>query len=130
MSQDEALKWATFKAACTGKAAAIRDMADMITEFYSALVEHAPKPASRPIKLVAAQQPDNADEALKLLGIAAPYAEEMGLTCIPLLAEPWAVQAAISRRRGGNHLPEKLRDSLRRLIRDPDSLRRPRRTDR
>jgi hypothetical protein len=130
MSQDEAMKWTTFKAACTGKAAAIRDMAEMVKEYLEGLVERDPQPPRRPIELVAAQQPDNADEALKLLQIAAPYAEEMGLTCIPLLVEPWAAQTAISRRRGGSDLTEAMRDHLRRLIRDPDSLRWPRGRDR
>jgi hypothetical protein len=129
MSQDEAMEWATFRAALSGKAAAIRDMADWFLQYQSSSVEHASESNIRPIKLVAAQQPDNAAEALQLLGIAAPYAEEMGLTCIPLLVEPWAAQAAISRRRGGSRLTDPMRDNLRRLIRDPDSLRWPRRTD-
>jgi Family of unknown function (DUF5681) len=128
MSQEDVVEWTTFQAALAGKAMATRDMIKWLMEDRAWLAEHAPKPAQRPIEIVAAQHPDNADEALQLLGIAAPYSESMGLTCIPLLLEPWSVQVALGRRRGGNRLTN-MRADLRRLTRDPDSLRWPRGTD-
>jgi hypothetical protein len=129
MSQEEAMEWATFRAALTGKAAAIKDMTEMLVEYQGSAAERAPKSATQPIELVAAQLPSNADEALLLLGIAAPYAESMGLTCIPLLLEPWAAQAAISRRRGASRLTDTEREDIRRLTREPGSLCWPRGTD-
>jgi hypothetical protein len=129
MSQEEAMEWATFRAALTGTAAAIKDMTEMLTEYQGTPAEHAPGLTPQPIELVAAQHPSNADEALLLLGIAAPYAESMGLACIPLMLEPWAAQAAISRRRGAGRLSDGQREGLKRFIRDFGSLRWPRGTD-
>ena len=42
-----------------------------------------------------------------------------------MLLEPWAVQAALSRRRGGRKLRDKDVAEIRRCTRDPDSLRWP-----
>jgi hypothetical protein len=66
-----------------------------------------------------------------LLGIAAPNPArtDLGLDRVPLLLEPWAVQAAIGRRRGGNRLTEKEREEIRFCTRDPDSLHWPRGTE-
>src|SRR6202453_1323160 len=74
--------------------------------------------------------PDNADAALLLLGIAAPNPAraEFGEDRAQLLLEPWAVQAALHRRRGGQRLTDDERDWIRRRTRDPDSLRWPRGT--
>jgi hypothetical protein len=79
----------------------------------------------------ASPDPDNADAALLLLGIAAPNPERADIGADPaqLLLEPWAVQAALRRRRGGNRLTDSERDAIRRCARDPDSLRWPRGTD-
>jgi hypothetical protein len=129
MSQDEAMEWATFLAALKGKAAAIKEMAGWIMEYQGGAVEYPPKSAIQPIEMVTARHPSNADEALQLLEIVAAYAGKIGLTCIPLLLEPWAAQAAISRRRGGSRLTDRDRDDICRLTRDPDSLRWPRGTD-
>src|SRR5260370_20966597 len=75
--------------------------------------------------------PNNEDTALLLLGIAAPNPEraDIGAARAQLLLEPWAVQAALRRRRGGNRLTDSERDAIRRCTRDPDSLRWPRGTD-
>src|ERR1700756_3400621 len=61
MSQEEAMEWATFQAALSGKAAAIKDMVEMLTAYQEALAERAPAPTSQPIELTAAQFPSNAD---------------------------------------------------------------------
>jgi hypothetical protein len=75
--------------------------------------------------------PDNADSALVLLGIAAPNPArtDIGADRTQLLLEPWAVQAALRRRRGGNRLTDRERDEIRRCTRDPDCLRWPRETE-
>jgi hypothetical protein len=46
-----------------------------------------------------------------------------------LLLEPWSVQAALGRRRGGQRLTDSERSEIRRCTRDPDCLRWPRGTD-
>jgi hypothetical protein len=90
--------------------------------------KHAPKSSWQPIKRRFSPDPDNADAALMLLGIAAPNPAraDIGADRAQLLLEPWAVQAALSRRRGGRRLTDGERDATRRCTRDPDSLRWPR----
>jgi hypothetical protein len=73
--------------------------------------------AEDPIALFA---PDNADAALLLLGIAAlnPARADIGAGRAQLLLEPWAVQAALRRRRGGNRLDDKECGEIRRCTSD------------
>ena len=61
--------------------------------------------------------PDNADAALELLGIAARDSAREGVDAdrAQLLLEPWAVQAALRRRRGGQRLTEQELKEVRRL---------------
>jgi hypothetical protein len=82
--------------------------------------------------LLVSDDPDNADAALVLLGIAAPdpARAEFGADRAQLLLEPWAVQAALGRRRGGERLTEKELKEVRRCARDSDTLRWPRGTGR
>jgi len=128
MLPEEMVEWTTFLAALKGKAMAIRDMTKWMMEYRAGLAKDAPEPAPRKIEIVAEQNPDNANEALRLLGITVPNSSE--LTCIPQLLTPWSVQAALSRRRGGSRLTEGARDHVRRLTSNPDSLRWPRAPER
>jgi hypothetical protein len=75
--------------------------------------------------------PDNADAALLLLGIASPNAarEEIATDRAQLLLKFWAALAALRRRRGGQRLTDRERDHIRRCTRDSDFLRWPRGTD-
>jgi Family of unknown function (DUF5681) len=122
MLPEEMLEWTTFLAALKGKAMAIREMTKWFMEYRAALAKEDPKPA--PIQLVGERDPDNANEALRLLGITVPNSSEGN--CFRRLLTPWSVQAAISRRRGGSRLTDGYREFLRRFISDPDSLRWPR----
>jgi hypothetical protein len=83
------------------------------------------------ITLRSSPDPDNVDAALLLLGIAAPNPArtDIGADRVQLLLKPWAVQAALHRRRGGNPLTDRERDEIRRCTRDPNSLRWRRGTD-
>ena len=63
------------------------------------------------------------------LALPHPARANFGLKRAQLLLEPRSVQAALSRRRGGNRLTKDERDWIRRCTRDPDSLRWPRGTD-
>jgi hypothetical protein len=128
----EVIQWKTYQAALQGNAMAIRDVTKWFKKHRQWLAKHAPKEAPRPIARHISPDPDNADEALQLLGIARPNPARanIGLVRAQLLLEPWSVQAALRRRRGGNRLTDKERDDARRSTRDSDSLRWPLGTDR
>jgi hypothetical protein len=93
------------------------------------LVKNAPKASPPAITRHISPDPDNADAALLLLGIAAPNPAraEFGEDRAQLLLEHWAVQAALSRG-GSQRLTDEERDWIRRCTRDPDGLRWPRGT--
>lgn len=93
--------------------------------------KHAPKPAHPPVPRRISPDPDNADAALVLLGIAAlnPKRATFGDERTPLLLEPWPVQLALSARRGGQRLTESERHAIRRCTRNAGSLRWPRGTE-
>jgi hypothetical protein len=127
MLPEEMVEWTTFLAALKGKAMPIRDMAKWLMEYREALAKDSPQPAPHNIEIVSEQNPTNADEALRLLGIIVPNTSE--LRCIPQLLTARSVQAAISRSRG-SHMTDGLREHICRLTSDPDSLRWPRVTNR
>ena len=96
---EEALQHRTYQDALAGNRAARREVIKMIAKRERWLAVRAPK--GRPVqRLIEPVDPDNAHEALLLLGIAErdtrwvdskdPYDR--------LLLQPWAVQAALSRR--------------------------------
>jgi hypothetical protein len=72
--------------------------------------------------------PGNADAALLILGIADhnPHRQGPGFDGEQLRLEPWAVQLALTRRRGGTRLTEKQQAEIRRCTRDPHKVRWPR----
>jgi hypothetical protein len=128
----EVIQWKTYQAALQGKAMAIRQVTKWFKKYQRWMAKHAPKVAPRPIARQISPDPDNADEALQLLGIARPNPARahLGLTRAQLLLEPWSAQAALRRRRGGSRLTDGDRDEIRRSTCDPNSLRWPRGTDR
>jgi Family of unknown function (DUF5681) len=132
---EKALQLRTFQNALDGKAMAIREVLKWIRKREAWLAKHQPE-AHKPIPLLHSPDPDNADAALVLLGIAAPNPiyEDLDPSEIPsrawLLLEPWAARAALRRRRGGQRLTERQVSELRRCTRDWDSLGWPRRTGR
>jgi hypothetical protein len=128
---EEALPQRTFQGALAGKRMAQREVLKWIIKREAWLAKHAPKSSWPPIECYNSDDPDNADAALQLLGIAAPNPAraDIGADRAQLLLEPWAVQAALRRKRGGQRLTDRERDEIRRCARDPDSLRWPRGTD-
>jgi hypothetical protein len=131
ITMEEALQQRTYRDAVAGKRMAQREVLKWIMRREAWLAKHAPK-ASRPaITHHISPDPDTADAALQLLGIAMPNPAraDIGADRAQLLLEPWAVQAALGRRRGGQRLTDSERDAIRRCTRDPDSLRWPRGTD-
>ena len=86
----------------------------------------AKKPAPRnDVKFV--YPPADDDEALLVLGIATrhPAHEALGADREQLLLEPWSVQAALGRRRGGSKLTEREIEEIQRCTRDAATLRWP-----
>jgi hypothetical protein len=130
ISMEEALQQRTYRDAVSGKRMAQREVLRWITKREAWLAKHASKASPRPITHHISPDPDNADAALQLLGIAAfnPDHADIGADRAQLLLEPWAVQVALGRRRGGQRLTDRERDAIRRCTRDPDSLRWPRGT--
>ena len=107
-----------------------REIVKWILKREAWLAKHVPKAPGLAINY--SYDSDNADTALLLLGIAAhnPDRAERGKDRAQLLLEPWAVQPALRRRRGGHRLTDKQLEEIRRCTREPDSLRWPRGTDR
>lgn len=128
---EEALRQRTYRDAVGGKRPAMREVAKWIVKYEAWLAKHAPKPPPTKIAQHFSPDPDNADAALIVLGIAAPNPARADIRAnrAHLLLEPWAVEAALRRRRGGERLDDKERDEIRRCTRDPASLRWPRATD-
>ena len=128
---EEALQQRTYQDALAGKRMAMREVMKWITKREAWLAKHEPK-VFRPVSQLVSDDPDNADAALVLLGIAAadPARAELGADRAQLLLEPWAVQAALRRRRGGERLTEQELNEARRCTRDSHTLRWPRGTGR
>lgn len=130
ITMEEALQHRTYQDAVNGNRPAQREVLKWIekSEKYLAANSKRKPPKSKP--LLFSPDPDNADTALLLLGITEPdpQRQDYGADRAQMLLEPWAVQAALSRRRGGRKLTEKDVAEIRRSTRDPDSLRWPKGT--
>ena len=124
---EEALWHKTYQNAIAGNRSAQREVLKMIKKRDAHLVgRKAKKPAPRnDVKFV--YPPADADEALLVLGIATrhPARENLGADREQLLLEPWSVQAALGRRRGGSKLTEREIEEIQRCTRDAATLRWP-----
>jgi hypothetical protein len=128
---EEALQHRTYQEALAGKRMAIREVMRWIVKRERWLAENRPV---RPVKTSFAgtiQDPDNADEALLLLGIARenPDRKDLIKDRLQLQLEPWAVKAALKRRRGARPLTTKEVDDVRRCSHDDGTLKLPRGVD-
>jgi hypothetical protein len=125
LTLEEALQHKTYQAAIAGNRAARREVLKMIAKRERWLAAKAPKHSGIEI-LMEAEDPDNANEALLLLGIAERDTRATGPDnpYERLLLQPWAVQAALSRRRR-RRLSEKEISEIRRCTRDLHSIRWP-----
>jgi hypothetical protein len=128
---EEALQLRTFQDALAGKRMAVREVLKWIFEREAWLKKHNPK-AHKPPAWLISPDPDNADAVLELLGIAARDSAREGVDAdrAQLLLEPWAVQAALRRRRGRQRLTEQKLNKVRRCTRDSNTLHWPPGTER
>ena len=99
ITMEEALQQRTYQDALEGKRPAMREVLRWIKKREAWLAEHMPK--ARDFVLRLTDDPDNADTALLLLGIAAHNPDRAGWRKdrAHLLLEPWAVQRPSAARR-------------------------------
>ncbi len=130
LNVEEALQLRTYQDAITGSRPARREVLKMIArreQYLAAKQDKQPYPkVERRIEI----DPENADAALLILGVADqnPERQDPRFDGLQLLLEPWAVQAALRRRRGGQRPSQKHVSEIEGCTRDPKSLRWPRST--
>ena len=128
LSVEEALQLRTYQDALAGNRAAERVILKMIIKREKAIADRGqPTMPSCTFKMEPTE-PRNADAAMCLLGIAAPDPSREEHNPGALLLEPWAVQAALGRRRGSKALTPRDVDDIERSTRAPQTLRWPRGT--
>lgn len=123
---EDALQHRTYKDAIGGSRQAQRQIMKMVEKREKWLAAKAPV-QRRSIESTSETDPDNAETAMLLLGIASRNPERSGpeFEGNQLLLEPWAVQVALSRRRGGERLGERDVFEITRCTRDAKQLRWP-----
>lgn len=129
-SVEEALQLRTYQNAWAGDRTAQREVLKMIAKREKAMADSGRlTPRTMPsVTQKVSPDPRNADAAMCLLGIAAPNKSREEHDPGAVLLEPWAVQAALRRRRGSKALTMKDVGDIKRCTRAPETLRWPRRT--
>lgn len=129
VTMEEALQHRTYQDAIAGKRMAQREVLKWIKKRETWIAERNSTKSIRPIELMQSPDPMNALDALLLLGIATPDDDVAKYgpndECRRAFLEPWAVQAALDRRRSATPLTERDRDAILRCTRDRDTLRWP-----
>ncbi|MFC4295983.1 DUF5681 domain-containing protein [Novosphingobium tardum] len=120
LSVDEALQLQTYQAALRGSRMAIRKVLKMIHRRELALAKKTP-PRSNPVKVKHHYGSDNANEALRILGIASNDPDFPSR----MKVHGWATQAALSRP-GRRKLSGKDVDDIKFFTFDSETLRWPR----
>ncbi|WP_340149839.1 DUF5681 domain-containing protein [uncultured Sneathiella sp.] len=124
ISVEEALQQHTLQQALEGNRSAQREVLKWIAKRDRYLMAENQRKVPQAVTVRYSHCPDNANEALLLLRVAAPNPkyQDKDNAMEHLLLEPWAVQAALSRRRGTKRLSEKDISEIRSNTGDPDSL--------
>lgn len=120
LTVEEALQQQTLKDALAGKRLAIRKVLKMIEKREAALMKKG-GPSRSPITLEHHHSADNASEAMRILGIAAPDPDFPSRWKV----SAWAAQAALSRP-GRRKFSDKDVEDIRFFTSDSGSLRWPR----
>ena len=126
LTVDEALQLQTYQAALKGSRMAIRSVLRMIEKREVALARLNP-PALAPARMEVERESDNADEAMRILGIAQidTSADAGGYWSKNLRLATWATQAALSRP-GRRRFDRKDVEDIERLTCSPERLKWPR----
>jgi hypothetical protein len=122
ITMEEALQRRTYQDALAGKRTAMREVIKWIKVREAWFAKHTP-PMRQEVTIKTSLDPDNADAALVLLGIAMriPECPEFREPAY-LLLEPWAVQLGLRRKGGVASLTEKDREAILRCTRDAEAL--------
>lgn len=124
---EEALQHATYRQAIDGNRAARREVLRMIQKREHALAKRASQKPNK-IELRETYNPENAKDALMILGIGRRYDLGSADEYDRWKLEPWAVQAALRRRRGGSRLTEGEVAEIKRTTWEPETIVWPRGT--
>jgi hypothetical protein len=129
LTVDEALELQTYQAALKGSRMAIRQVLKMIERREGALAERR-KPAAKVSSVQVEYDANNADEAMRILGIAAIdlSCDQGGYWGHHLKLTTWATQAALGGT-GRRRIDRKEVEDIERLTINPDALRWPRGTE-
>ena len=128
ISVKEALQHRTYQEAIAGKRMAQRQVMKWIKKREAWLAEkEARKSPPKAMEWKSSPDPENANPALLILGvITTEQRDPHGRSdLIGYLLEPWAVQAALGRRRSVTSLDNRDISEIKRCTRDPDTLRWP-----
>jgi hypothetical protein len=128
ISMEEALQHRTYQEAIAGKRMAQRQVMKWIQKREAWLAkEEARKTSPKGVALKISPDPENANAALLILGVITTEQRDPVLQpeLIHYKLEPWAVQAALGRRRSAMPLDSKAIADIRRCTRDPNSLQWP-----
>jgi hypothetical protein len=124
ISVEEALHHRTYRDGLAGKRMAIREVLKWIFKREEWLAKN--QPARKPSFVFGEtrQDPDNADEAMIILRIVDHNTarQNTGHERAQLLLEPWAVKAALRRRRGAAGLSTKDLSEIKRCSRDDGTI--------
>ena len=126
---EEALQHRTYQDAIAGKRMAQREVLKWIRKREAWIAARSVTKGTKKIEVKQSPDPMNALDALLILGIATPddNVTKYGPNDLyrRALLEPWAVQAALDRRRSATPLTEKERAEILRCSRNAASLRWP-----
>lgn len=129
VTMEEALQHRTYQDAIAGKKMAQREVLRWIARHEAWLADQDRKQGRFVYEALRAYDSDSADEAMLLLGIVSEEPDGFGPASGErrVLLEPWAVQAALDRRRGRPPLETDAITEIERRTRDSRALRWPRR---
>ena len=130
ITMEEALQHRTYQDAIAGKRMAEREVLKWIGKREAWFAKEAAPKVQSPFEWKTSPDPDNADAALLILGIARPdaafasdpYYEHDDGQRTRLLLEPWAVQKAIDRRQRASAFERRDVTEILRCTRDKDTL--------
>jgi Family of unknown function (DUF5681) len=128
LTVEEALQHKTLQKAFAGDRAARREVLRMIEKRERALAKGNDSVSEPKGLRFDSANPRNAEEALLILGIASPMPADPSYLDGELQLERWAVEAALSRRRGGSRLTDTDISEIKEHTCDPESLQWPRGT--